>query len=67
MVWASLVAQRVKALACHAGDPGSIPGTGRSPEKEMATHSGTLAWRIPWAEKGWGGGRYEQEVPVFHN
>ena len=20
-------------------------------EKEMATHSGILAWRIPWAEK----------------
>ena len=20
-------------------------------EKEMATHSGTLAWKIPWAEK----------------
>ena len=20
-------------------------------EKEMATHSGTLAWRIPWPEK----------------
>ena len=20
-------------------------------EKEMATHSGTLAWRIPWTEK----------------
>ena len=22
-----------------------------SPEKEMATHSGILAWRIPWAEE----------------
>ena len=21
------------------------------PEKEMATHSSTLAWRIPWAEE----------------
>ena len=20
-------------------------------EKEMATHSGTLAWKIPWTEK----------------
>ena len=22
-----------------------------SPEEEMATHSGTLAWRIPWTEE----------------
>ena len=30
------------------GDVGSIPGLGRSPGKEMATHSSILAWRIPW-------------------
>ena len=29
--WASLVAQMVKAPACNAGDPGSIPGMGRTP------------------------------------
>ena len=28
---ASLVAQRLKRLACNAGDPGSISGSGRSP------------------------------------
>ena len=28
-----------------------IPGSGRSLEKEMATHSSTLAWKIPWIEK----------------
>ena len=33
-----------KASACSAGDPGSIPGSGRSPEKEMATHSSIPAW-----------------------
>ena len=27
---------------------GSIPGLGRSLEKEMATHSTTFAWRITW-------------------
>ena len=32
-----------KAYACNAGDSGSIPGSGRSLEKEMATHSSTLA------------------------
>ena len=30
-IWASLVAQMVKAPACNAGDPGSIPGMGRTP------------------------------------
>ena len=25
-----------------------IPGSGRYPEKEMATYSSILAWRIPW-------------------
>ena len=35
--------------ACSAGDPGSIPGLG--PEKEIATHSNILAWRIPWMEE----------------
>ena len=28
-----------KEHTCNAGDLGSIPGWGRSPEKEMATHS----------------------------
>jgi len=28
-----------------------IPGLGRFLEKEMATHSSILAWRIPWIEK----------------
>ena len=40
-----------KAFACNAGDPGSIPGSGRSLEKEMATHSSTLAWKIPRVEE----------------
>ena len=77
-----------KESSCNAGDPGLIPGSGKSPgegiryplqyswsslvaqmvknlpamwetwvqslgwedslEKEMATHSSILAWRIPW-------------------
>ena len=40
-----------KVSASNAGDPSSVPGSGRSLEKEMATHSGTLAWKIPWMEK----------------
>ena len=44
----------VKNLPTNArrpGDTGSIPGLGRSSEKEMATQYSTLAWRIPWAEE----------------
>ena len=40
-----------KASACSAGDMGSIPGLGRSPGEETATHSSTLAWKIPWTEE----------------
>jgi len=40
-----------KESACNAGDLGSIPGSGRSLEKRMATHSSVLARRIPWTEK----------------
>ena len=36
-----------KESICNAGDLGSIPELGRSPEDEMATHSSILAWRIP--------------------
>ena len=34
--------------AGDAGDAGLIPRGGRSLKEEMATHSSTLAWRIPW-------------------
>ena len=40
-----------KEYACNAGEPGSIPGLGRSIEKGMATHSSNLAWRIPQTEE----------------
>ena len=39
-----------KGSACNAGDPGSIPGQGRSRGRSpwrRAWHSGILAWRIP--------------------
>ena len=41
----------VKASAYNAGEPGLIPGWGRSLEKEMATHSSILAWTTPWMEE----------------
>ena len=41
----------VKESAYNAEDSGSIPGSGRSLEKEMATHSSVLALKIPWTEE----------------
>ena len=41
----------VKNLPENAGDMGLIPGSGRTPEKEMAIHSTILAWEIPWTEE----------------
>ena len=40
-----------KDLRANAGNAGSIPGLERSLEKEMATHSSLLAWKIPWTEE----------------
>ena len=37
--------------SCRAGGAGLIPGLEDPLEKEMATHSSILAWRIPWAEE----------------
>jgi len=39
-----------KETACKSGDPGSIPGTGRSLGNKMATHPSILAWKILWKE-----------------
>ena len=41
----------VKNPPTNAGDAGSVPGSGRAPGEEMATHSSILAWRIPWTEE----------------
>ena len=38
----------VKNLPAEAGDMDSIPRSGRSPGKEIVTHSNILAWEIPW-------------------
>ena len=44
----------VKNLPANAGDArdtGSILGFEDPLEKEMATHSSILAWKIPWTEE----------------
>ena len=40
-----------KVSVYNAGDLGSSPELGRSLEKEMANHSSTIAWKIPWTEE----------------
>ena len=45
------VAPVVKNLPANAGDvrdAGLVPALEDTLEKEMAAHSRTLAWRIPW-------------------
>ena len=48
---ASLVAQRVKRLPTMWETWVRFLGREDPLEKEMATHSSTLAWKIPWSEK----------------
>ena len=42
---------RSKESACKAGRPGFSPWVGKIPWRGMATHSSTLAWRLPWSEE----------------
>ena len=42
-----------KEFVCNAGDLGSIPGLGRSLEKEVVTHSSVLPWRILMDRGAW--------------
>ena len=44
----------VKNLLANAGDTDSIPGSGTSLEKEMATLSIILTWEMPWTEESGG-------------
>ena len=48
---ASLVAQMVKRLPAVRETWVQSLGWEDSLEKEMATHSSTLAWKIPWTEE----------------
>ena len=51
VIWASLVAQMVKRLPAIRETWVQSPGWEDPLEKEMATHSSTLAWKIPWTEE----------------
>ena len=51
ILWASLVAQMVKNLPAMQKSWVRSLGQEVPLEKEMATHSSILAWRIPWTEE----------------
>ena len=51
VIWASLVAQRLKHLPGMQETWVRSLGQEDSLEKEMAPHSSTLAWKIPWTEE----------------
>ena len=50
-LWASLVAQTVKNLPAVQETWVQSLGQEDPLEKEMATHSSILAWKIPWMEE----------------
>ena len=49
--WASLVAQKVKSLPAMQEIQVRFLGQEDPLEKEMATHSSILAWKISWTEE----------------
>ena len=49
--WASLVAQTVKHPSAMQETRVQSLGQEDPVEKEMATHSSILAWKIPWMEE----------------
>ena len=51
MIWTSLVAQMVKNLPEMLEMQVQMLDWEDALEKEMATHSSILAWRIPWTEE----------------
>ena len=50
-IWAFLVAQMVKRLPTMRETQVQSLGWEDLLEKEMATHSSILAWKIPWTEE----------------
>ena len=51
LMWASLVAQTVKRLPTTQETWVQSLGQEDLLEKEMATHSSILPWKIPWMEE----------------
>ena len=60
------MAKNPGANAGDLRDTGSIPGSGRCPGKETATHPSILAWRIPWIEEPGGGLQFSSAQMLSH-
>ena len=43
--------EQALGIGDRQGDLGSISGSGRPLENEVAIHSSTIAWKIPWTEE----------------
>ena len=65
--WVSLVAQRLKRLPGMRETRVRSLGWEDPLEKEMATHSSALAWRIPWREEPGRACRQDWSQRVRHN
>ena len=50
-VWGFPGGSDSKESVCNEGDPGLIPGLGRSHGEGNDYHSSILVWRIPWREE----------------
>ena len=61
VLYASLVAQMVKRLPAVQETRVQSLGWEDPLEKEMATHSSILAWKIPWTEEP--GGLQSMKLP----
>ena len=62
----SLVAQTIKNLPAMQETQVRFLGPEDPLEKEMATHSGILAWKIPWTEKP-GGLQSRESKKIRHD
>ena len=62
---ASQVAQSVKRLPAMRETQVQLLGQEDPLEKEMATHSSTLAWKIPWTEEPVGYGPWGRKESDF--
>ena len=50
VTWGFPGGSAVKKSACNAGDPGAIPGSGRSPGEGNGYPLNILAWKVPQKE-----------------
>ena len=64
-VWVPLVAQLVKNPPANAGDMGSVPGSGRSGERNG--NLSVLAWKIPWTKEPMGSQRVGYDRTCMHH